>query len=485
MKGNAIVGLVETNLVITASEFYCEQCDNGHQTTPVYANKLTHILNHQYNNNESSIYMALIEAAEIFENNRIYISAAITYMKVIAYLSAMLDGFENGTSHNLTNFIAHFQKTVVRNGEAALRCINKARQLESAQQNKTLLVTAFDCNSYKDKKNLNITQLIHILLRHPTDSPQQHLHEEVYWQQSLWTHKLLAVLIWAKHVYLKAQGLNDELQIPSNMSTLSVRPAIILRWLYARDLCRRKIDGQLILKKNNKDKFKPCYRLQDIFENCRKTPNTLKHSKEGMLLSHYLFTIDNRDYTNNNNTLPDSLIHSYAASRNLYFALSSIRIISRRNMDLIFPRLSQIYFTQWKILANLISVLLIDKKDSSNYLPTGINSVRDASFFVQRTLLAVDKAHAEYEGIPPTHLDYEYIYLRLCESLDSAASLVDNTSRARMGIFQNKYYCHDDYTDPGFRMDYTLAYIFTPHAVSLRQYVEDAHKALEDIFDRT
>ena len=95
--------------------------------------------------------------------------------------------------------------------------------------------------------------------------------------------------------------------------------------------------------------------------------------------------------------------------------------------------------------------------------------MRDVSFLLQRIFLE----------IPPSHFDYEYIHLRLCESLDSSVSLVDETSRARTGIFQNKYYCHDDYTDAEFRMDYTLAYMFIPSAVFLRNYVKNTNEGFD------
>ena len=88
------------------------------------------------------------------------------------------------------------------------------------------------------------------------------------------------------------------------------------------------------------------------------------------------------------------------------------------------------------------------------------------------------------ERIPPTHFDYESIYLKLCESLDRAASLTDPTNRARTGIFQNKYYCHDDYSDADFAMDYTLAYMNTPSAVFLREKVEKDHNQLKKLINR-
>jgi hypothetical protein len=172
-------------------------------------------------------------------------------------------------------------------------------------------------------------------------------------------------------------------------------------------------------------------------------------------------------------------------SRYLYLAQESSRIISRKNLDLIFPRLPQIYFGQWKLLLNLILAMLAGSPKNTNTGGSKLNSIRECSLLIQRAFTIIDKqVSADNERIAASHFDYEFIYLRLSESLESSINMVDRTSRTHMSIFQHKYYCHDDHSDPDFQMDYTLAYMFAPRARYIHQEVLSAHDQLKEIINR-
>ena len=424
----------------------------------------------------------LYGAAKLFEKNRIYISAAITHMKTISYLSTMLDAFDQRNASELTGVLEKFPEKIIKIGKAAIRCINKARKLESSQSNKTQLVRDYYEEDYLKGENVQITQLFDALFdwdRKMSDIPL--LKEQITWQHGLWAHKLVVILVWARYVYQKVKGDIDELAIPPDLSTFSVRPAIMLRWLYARELCRRSIEGKLFeIRAKGTCRYTPYNRLMDVFKSCGSKNDDVIASTAG---KEFTMCFSQEGYSENQGW-PSVLEDAYKISRNLYFSLSSIRIISRRNMDLIFPRMSQIYFIQWKLLVNLAAVMLVDREDIYRHTGEKIDSVRSVSFLLQRKLHEIDERQAKHERIPPSHFDYEYVYLRLCELLDSAISLTDQTSRARVGIFQNKYYCHDDYTDAEFHMDYILANMFTPSAVALRYLVINTQREFEKVFDK-
>ncbi|MDX1251254.1 MAG: ATP-binding protein [Gammaproteobacteria bacterium] len=504
LKGNAMVGLVEVRLVEASDSLFN---DESLSSTTDLITKLSAFMSQESKENRDfappgqqpfpdlDIIKPLSKAAEDFEDNRIYISAALTHMKLISYLSSILDATGETSKDSLKQDIEKIYKQALKSGKHAIRCINKARQMESSQSGKTLLIRDFHGINYEEESNLNIPQLFDVLLGTSSDTGHFPLEEQIYWQQSLWAHKLAAALVWAQFTYYKATGTQDpegsprKIDIPSNFSTLSIRPAIVMHWLRARDISRRLIDGRLVEKNNDKHR-----RSLDIFDAylSEEKPSLLL-TNEGKNFAEFCASFNDLDRKADGSPIewPPVLESAYLVCENLYFALTSIRIISRRNIDLVFPRMSQIYFAQWKLLTYLSSAILLDRDKIRNPSGEKLDSIRDISFLLQRMFVKLNKekyAPREHEKnpgfgiqriderIPPTHFDYEYTHLRLSESLDSAISLVDQTSRARTGIFHNKYYCHDDYNDAEFSMDYTLAYMFTPSARFLREHVNETHE---------
>ena len=187
---------------------------------------------------------------------------------------------------------------------------------------------------------------------------------------------------------------------------------------------------------------------------------------------------------NNNNNIPQILRKAHLISRNLYLAQESIRIISRKNLDLIIPRLPQLYFAQWKLLLNFILVTLIGQLNDIKSCNKKSISIRSLALHAQDQFTAINRKLTPDQRIPPSYFDYEFIFLRLTESLESSKNIVDRTSRTHMSIFQNKYYCHDDHSDPDFQMDYTLAYMFAPRASSLHNEVVHTNNKLESVIKK-
>lgn len=504
LKGNAMVGLVETRLIEASNSLFNEKPSSS---IPDLITKLSAFMSHEPKKDPDSappgqqpfpdlnIIIPLSKAAKTFEENRIYISAALTHMKLISYLSSILDAIGEASEGSLKQDIENIYKQALASGKNAIFCINKARQMESSQSGKTLLIRDFHDINYNEESNLNIPQLSDVLLGVNPDTGHFPLEEQIYWQQSLWAHKLAAALAWAQFTYYKATGAQDpagnlrKIDIPSNFSTFSIRPAIVMHWLRARDISRRLIDGRLVKKNNGKH-----HSSLDIFNTYLSAEKTsLLLTGEGKKFAEFCSSFDDLDLTADGPPIewPPVLESAYLVCENLYFALTSIRIISRRNIDLVFPRMSQIYFAQWKLLTCLSAAILLYKDQIPNPSGNKLDSIRDISFLLQRMFVKLNKEKYDLrkhenktgfgiqridERIPPTHFDYEYTHLRLSESLDSAISLTDQTSRARTGIFHNKYYCHDDYNDAEFSMDYTLAYMFTPSARLLRKHVDETHE---------
>ena len=247
---------------------------------------------------------------------------------------------------------------------------------------------------------------------------------------------------------------------------------ILLRWIWARNLNRRYINRKLIVIDKEESNIEGV--LHALSKKSNKVELTAPWGKEAI---DYIFLLfNNNDVTNKK--VPDVLEYAYAISRYLYLAQESSRIISRKNLDLIFPRLPQLYFAQWKLLLNLILATLVRCRENGNSTYKTLGSIRDYSLLIQRAFTAIDQKLAPEERIAPSHFDYEFIYLRLSESLESSINLVDRTSRTHMSIFQHKYYCHDDHSDPDFQMDYTLAYMFAPRARYLHKEVVTTHNDL-------
>ena len=221
--------------------------------------------------------------------------------------------------------------------------------------------------------------------------------------------------------------------------------------------------------------------LHEILKRLSEQPDGVNLTTDsGEKVVDYIFWLSEGNKVVRNN-MPETLGKAYLISRYLYVAQESSRIISRKNLDLIFPRLPQIYFAQWKLLLNFILATLVGCKENMNGRGRELKSIRDFSLILQRAFTAIDQEFAPDERIAPSHFDYEFIYLRLSESLESSINIIDRTSRTHMGIFQHKYFCHDDHSDPDFRMDYTLAYMFAPRARYLHDETSETHDKLMQI----
>ncbi|MDN5753581.1 MAG: hypothetical protein L0H15_09910, partial [Nitrosospira sp.] len=500
LSGKAQLVLVECSLVRQSRELF----DRDSGTTPSsmgereFSEKLLKYLSSfSYNpgvkllskikpTSEAFIDDPLKRAATLFEQNYLYISAAITHIKAISYYTAILDVFDYSTfsddkdidykyRQELLTLTENVHKLILTRGADAIRCIEKARQLETSHSNKTLLI--YDLTSRHNAHEMNITKLFDMLLRPETDGNYP-VNEALFWQNSLWAHKLVATLCWAHYVKrkieIKPEVYESHKNIPGylpgilGVSGFSVRPAILLRWICARDLNRQHIDKKLVTINE-----KGCD-VNKILKNLSNVQLTIAGKK----IVDYLKLQKRED-----SKIPPILKNAYLISRYLYFAQESSRIISRKNLDLIFPRLPQLYFAQWKLLLNLISTMLVGRDEIIKHTGEQLDSVRDFSFLLQRALVAIDQDLAPEERIAPSHFDYEFIYLRLNESLESSKSLVDTTSRAHKSIFQHKYFCHDDHSDPDFRMDYTLAYMFTPRAQYVHEEIKKTHQELKQVLE--
>ncbi|WP_394808187.1 hypothetical protein [Nitrosomonas sp.] len=515
MIGNALVGIVESNLVLKSRELFeiLAESEDKSNKEKFLENLFVFVCNPMMPlNKEDTLDSLLNTAAKTFEENRLYISAAMTHIKAIHYTTSLLDFFDHDFFNN-TN-LAH-ESTSIRTVEMlkckldrtlyleikwrtreAIRCIDKARQLESNQSNKTML--AYDyLDNWRDPDVIEITTLFDMLLGsdEKIENPNTFSEEKIFWPHSLWTHKLASSLFWASYVKRKIEKPDfhnsyDAIPLPKDLSMLSVRSTIVMRWTHARNLCRQHIDKRLVeikratVENQETIKLELCSTLK-IFQSLI-NKSKIELSEEGNTLIEYIVHKYKNEKSEDSNQeapntghlpIPKVLRMAYEASRHLHLAQESSRIISRKNLDFIFPRSPQLYLAQWKLLSNFTSTILMNREKITKDTKMKLGTIRDISFFLQKVFLDIEN-EMPFEKIPPSHFDYEHIYIRLMESLDSSTSLIDRNSRTHMGIFEYKYFCHDDHNDPEFRMDYTLAYMFTPFA----KYWQDEAREIHDKF---
>ena len=482
LNGKARVGLAESALVFQSRKLFLYSPPSKKGERPFAIKLLEGISGYSY------IYHRIGKPLKIaaigFEKNKLYVSAAIAHIKAISYYVAILDVFDSNTFHNdvessnkLELLLKRIFEEVLERGKDAIRCINKARQLETSQNNKTYVM--HDLETMGDEHEMTITKLFEMLTELGS-SETYPVAEPIFWQNSLWSHKLAVTLCWAYYVKYKIERKAGDCrakiwsELPENLpdvlsaSGFSVRPTILLRWIWARNLSRRYINRKLMIIDDKK-----C-NSEEVLEGLYKKPNDIKLTIDcGVDVVDYICSFSKEK---NTREVPKTLRKAYLLSKYLYLAQESSRSISRKNLDLIFPRLPQIYFAQWKLLLNLILATLIGLRENRK---ESVGSIRNLAFLIQRAFTAIDNEFSPEERIAPSHFDYEFIYLRLSESLESSINIVDRTSRTHMGIFQNKYYCHDDHNDPDFKMDYTLAYMFAPRALYLHKEVIDTNQELK------
>lgn len=411
------------------------------------------------NINTHRITVLLTKAAEMFSNNRLYISAAVTYIKLISYFAMMLDYFDSNTALLDATLIDNIKDIVSESGINALKCINTARQLGSSQSIKTHLLN--DTDSRRDN---NISQLFEMLLtdNHSASYPAD---EETFWQHSIWAQKLSSTLYWAYFSISKIENKPFDLPFPDNFSTFSVRSGIMLRWIYARNLSRKYILHTLFQYDNKEiDCFDKRLFIKNFFAGLN-----LTDTGSSMFRTYNLKEIEDDNIW----------MRVYEITRNLYFALQNIRIISRKNLDLISPVMAQIYLVHWRVLCNLSIATIIHTKKYTNFMP--VQSLRDITFYIQTKLVKIDAIQAPHERIAPTHFDFEHVHLKILSSLKEAMTLCDITSRSRSNILQQKYYTHDDHNDPEFKLDWTLAHMFSQAAAVNLDKIEEIEKSLREL----
>lgn len=475
---SALVGLVETSLIKEATDQVGKVRKGGEITIQegMYDNYdvTCNVSNKSYFSEQKPIYELIGSyakrindkgkpsrridlmkiAAENFRENGLYISAVVVYFKIISYSLVSLD-FEKiieGQSGNTSDKrITLCFKNIKCFAQKAMECIDLDRQISSSQGAKTL--TVYDYKNAVDDPLL--TELFGLLGQATHSSAIEYPTEkEVFWQSSIWGQKLAAILYWAEYVRSKfdcmdeagsiipvplpthenAEGSGHKFE-PSKITTLSIRSSIMMRWVFARSL----IDN---LVKDNAENWFICDEPKD----------------------------ENRCQ------------EAYRASRNLYYVLLDISLISRKNLDLVFPTLHQVYFSQWKLLLQLITQRIDFLKENPEAREDVI-SFRGITAYVQNQFIKMDDEFYGDERIAVSHFDYEYIFLKLQTHLQSSFNMLDQTSRTRTSVLQQKYFAHDDHSDPEFRMDWTLEMMISPMAGLLKEKILKQDEEMKEALD--
>ena len=413
-------------------------------------------------------------AAVIFEKSNLYVSAVITHFKIITYLLSILEALPLSGGGEKSHIERTFT-TINESAKKAYELINMARQIDSSQSTKTLVFRDYKTDDMNSIDGAGFSQLFDLLLGTKIDAPDK-LDYSAFWQHSIWSQKLAALLYWKEFLWVQYTDTSSHL-LPSSFLTLnfepsknpslSIRSTILMRWIFSRALLRSALGV-------GKSAFKSSELLQ------------LFPSTDG--------------------EINDSWQSAYLVARNLHFSILDIRLISRKNLELIHPSLPHFYYVQWNLLSNIVLAILEQriseqrraalkqlnitlgqriealKQQNFTYIlpPEYLHeraSLRSISLFIQKQFVAIDSDCGGREKIPPSHFDYETTYTKLCGNLKEAMNFHDNTSRTRTSTLQQKYYCHDDHNDADFRTDWTHAHMFSPASVYLYEEVQQIGRA--------
>ncbi len=413
---------------------------------------------------KSDIIGSLKCAARGFENSGLYISAVIVYFKLISYLICCLDFprikgkgiiFDKEMPLGVKRSeMSYFFRQIRDAATNAMKCIELDRGVPSSQISRSLKIYDFSEAKSEEKPrvemdNKKISRLFSFLNLEDCGSENWPIKEQAFWQSSTWGQKLAALLYWAEYVRncydVESKIMNvrfPDLELeyygvfePSKNPVLSVRSRISMRWVYSRSLIEE-------IKQYVDNLSAPgCQRLEenDDFD----ALNELGHIKK----------------------------QCYMAARNLYYALLDISLISRKNLDLVFPSLWQIYLWQWELIYRIVYFVL--KKSEGN-----VGSVGDVLDHVRNWFIDLDAEFGGLERLDPSHFDYDFILAQLKGHLRNSFNMPDCTSRTRTNVLQQKYFIHDDHSDPEFRMDWTVEMLLAPLAGHLHSYVEARHEQL-------
>ena len=398
---------------------------------------------------EMEVIRVLELAARRFKQSGLYVSAVLAYFKIIKYSLCCLDiPRTRSPEPEERRCFQHIKDAAT----GALNCIELDRGLPSSQTIKLM--------QHLDLGNDGVTGLdrLFCLLRGDEQSGLA-VDEQAFWQSSIWGQNLAALLYWAEFVRQK-RGFDESGSIlslkfpgrgrgkegvfePSKKATLGIRASIMMRWVYARSI----VDGVL---------------------------EDLQALRDGKPQAE---NIGGR---------------SYKAFRNIYYSLLDITLISRKNLELVFPSLSHVYYCQWKLLSGILKYFIWHSGNRDNEKDIFGNE-RDAlgdekrhyhgtiEYMVQQ-FVELDRKLGGVEPIGPTHFDYEFVFGQVVGNLRNSRNMPDSTSRTRAGILQQKYFIHDDHSDPEFRTDWTTEMLFSPVASYLLEHVSKEHNEMMSKF---
>ncbi len=455
--GSSLVGLAETTLVRFSMERWeevIEQRVDSSAGRPKMSKGLSARVQFEGGGacwgsepqeGEMDIIGILELAAKRFKQSGLYVSAVLAYFKIIKYSLCCLDipGTRLPNPEEKKCF-EHIKKAA----QGALTCIELDRGLPSSQTLK--LMQHFDLvNKYKAT---GLDRLF-CLLR-GDERNELPVDEQAFWQSSIWGQNLAALLYWAEFVRqnrgfdegdsilsLKFPGREKERKgvfQPSKKATLGIRASIMMRWVFARSI----VEGVLA-------------DLRDLQEG--------KVHVEDVELGR----------------------RSYRAFRNIYYSLLDITLISRKNLELVFPSLAHVYYCQWKLLFGILKYFIWYIGNGGNekdIFGNGQDVLEDKNRHYHgliehmvRQFVKLDKKLGGVEPIDPTHFDYEFVFDQVVGNLRNSRNMPDSTSRTRAGILQQKYFIHDDHSDPEFRTDWTTEMLFSPVAGDLLKRVRKEH----------
>jgi len=158
-----------------------------------------------------------------------------------------------------------------------------------------------------------------------------------------------------------------------------------------------------------------------------------------------------------------------------------LKQVSGNDQEISIPAPFHIYFDIWELLFFLVEAKVEEQKSSCSEDPAPIKdhfSFASMAVADQLSDLFLGKQREEIVGdrisgsVNPAHLSLSSVAAKAKNYAQALEQLPDVSSRFRADVIRNKHYLSDDYEDPRFHLDWSLAQLFSPVAMIVRMHIE-------------
>ena len=200
--------------------------------------------------------------------------------------------------------------------------------------------------------------------------------------------------------------------------------------------------------------------------------NLVPHSTRSLIFFHWAagrkFQYESVDMINQTLSKSEYLkLYDDAAFsiHNLYKVRYYTGHLNSDDRDIMFPLPAMVMYDLWKVLYCLVKYEVDIKSISfSDAVSIATNELTSSTLRRNDT--------------PASLYNYDNVRLRTSELLKNIGRISDVSSNTRAGAIKNRYYLSDDYEDPRFHLDWTLAHMYGSIAPSMANDMDEADKNL-------